>query len=139
MSPRTVFLSKLIGLFCILGPGSIFVHRQATVDTITTLVNTPAELFLVGVVALAAGLAMVIGHNIWSGGAATVLVTLIGWLTLVRGLAVFYLTPDAIEGLFDAMRFGQFCQVYAFISLLIGAYLTYAGFKATGRRTSSPS
>jgi hypothetical protein len=90
---------------------------------------------VVGVLALVAGLAMVIGHNIWSGGAATVLVTLIGWATLVRALAVFYLTPDAIEGLFDAMHFDQFGQVYACISLLIGAYLTYAGFKATRRQT----
>src|SRR5690348_14216277 len=36
----------------------------------------------------AAGTALVIGHNVWSGGVLPVVVTLLGWLTLIKGIAL---------------------------------------------------
>jgi hypothetical protein len=39
-------------------------------------------LFVVGVIAVAAGLAMVLGHNVWSGGVLPVVITLTGWLLI---------------------------------------------------------
>ena len=68
MLPRTMFLSKLIGLYLILISLAMLTHRQATVESITALMHNPPVLFVVGVIAVAAGLAMVLGHNIWSGG-----------------------------------------------------------------------
>ena len=87
MPPCTVFLSRLIGLYCILASLAMAAHRQPTVETMTALIHTPAVLFLAGIIALLAGLAMVLGHNVWSGGALPVVVTLVGWVTLIRGLS----------------------------------------------------
>jgi len=84
MSPRTLFLSRLIGLYCILGALSMMTRRQATVETVTALLQNPAMMLILGVITLAAGLAMVLAHNIWSGRALTVIVTLVGWITLVK-------------------------------------------------------
>jgi len=42
MSPRTLFLSRLIGLYCILVALSMMTRRQATVETVTTLLQNPA-------------------------------------------------------------------------------------------------
>ncbi len=36
MSSRTVFLSSLIGLYCVLAIPSMLLHRQATVDWVIT-------------------------------------------------------------------------------------------------------
>ncbi len=68
MSSRTLLLSRLIGLYCILVALSMMTRKQATVETVTALVQNPSMMLILGVITLAAGLAMVLAHNIWSGG-----------------------------------------------------------------------
>jgi len=100
MSPRTVFLSKLIGLYCILAALSMMTRRQATLETVTTLLQNPSMMLILGVITLAAGLAMVLAHNIWSGGALVVVVTLVGWITLIKSLFFLFLPPEREAGVF---------------------------------------
>jgi hypothetical protein len=68
MLPLTTCLSRLIGLFFILVAVPLVAHRQATVETLTALVHNPPMLLTLGMVFLAAGLAIVLSHNVWSGG-----------------------------------------------------------------------
>lgn len=131
MSPPTTFLSRLIGLFSLLIALSLVLHRQATLETVTALVHNPPLLFILGMVFLIAGLAIVLGHNVWSGGAMPVIVTLAGWATLIRGLLLLSLSPEAIVGLFETIHFEQLFYLYIAISLVLGAYLTYSGFRST--------
>ena len=100
MSPRTVFLSRLIGLYCILVALSMITRRQATVESVTALLHDPSMMFILGVIMLAAGLALVLAHNIWSGGALVVIVTLVGWLTLIKSLLFLFLPPEMEAGFF---------------------------------------
>ncbi|HXY07222.1 MAG TPA: hypothetical protein VEI52_05140 [Terriglobales bacterium] len=100
MSPRTLFLSKLIGLYCIVIALSMMTRRQATVETVTALLQNPSMMLIVGIITLAAGLAMVLAHNVWSGGALAVVVTLVGWITLIKGLLFLFLPPEMEAGLF---------------------------------------
>src|ERR1700732_3487834 len=72
MLPRTIFLSRLIGLYCILIALSMITRRQATVETVTALLQNPSMMLILGVITLAAGLALVLAHNIWSGDALVV-------------------------------------------------------------------
>ena len=41
-------------------------HRQATVDWMTALLNNAALMWVLSVITLTAGLAMVLAHNVWS-------------------------------------------------------------------------
>ena len=90
MPPRTTFLSRLIGIYAILISLSMLTHKRATIEMVTALVHSPPVLYLVGVMLVVAGLAMILVHNIWSGGALPVIVTLIGWLTLTKGLLFLF-------------------------------------------------
>jgi len=81
-------------------------------------------------VSLAAGLAMILGHNIWSGGTLPVVVTLVGWLILAKGLVLSFATPEALTQLLGRMQYGEHYSVYVAPSLIIGLYLTWAGFTA---------
>jgi hypothetical protein len=129
MSPRTVFLSRLIGLFCILAALSMMTRRQATVGTVTALLQNPSMMLILGVITLVAGLAMVLAHNIWSGGALSVVVTLIGWITLIRSLLFLFLPPEMAAGLLlRHLHYQQLFYLYGTISLVLGVYLTYNGF-----------
>lgn len=134
MPSRTIFLSKLFGIYCILMSLSMVAHRQATVDTIAALLHNPPLVFLAGVMALAAGLAMVIGHNIWRGGGLPVTITLIGWLSLLKGVLLLFLSPEAASEVFlTGLRSLQWFDLYAVISLALGIYLTYGGFRESAR------
>ena len=134
MSLRTTFLSRLLGLYCILCGLSMVTHRRATVETMTALVHNPPVLFIVGVITLVAGLAMILGHNVWSGGVLPVIVTLVGWLTLIKGLLFLFLSPEVAAGFFlGGLHYEQLFYLYAAISLILGFYLTYRGFRSTSR------
>lgn len=125
MLPLTKSLSRLIGLYCMIVALAMAAHRQATVDTITAMVHNAPVLFLAGVIAVATGLAIVLNHNVWSGGALPVVVTLAGWTTLIKGALLLFLTPDAESAVFlDGLRFAQLFYLYCAISFVLGAYLT---------------
>jgi hypothetical protein len=100
----------------------------------TALVHNPPVLFIVGVITLVAGLAMILGHNVWSGGVLPVIVTLVGWLTLIKGLLFLFLSPEAAVGFFlGGLHYEQLFYLYVAISLIFGVYLTYGGFRSTSR------
>src|ERR1700687_2465627 len=82
MSPRTIYLGRLIGFYCVLMALAMLSHKQATVETMTALVHGAPLLFFASIVALVAGLAIVLAHNVWSGGALPVVVTFVGWISL---------------------------------------------------------
>jgi putative exporter of polyketide antibiotics len=131
MSPRTLFLSRLIGLYCILVGLSMMAHSQATVETVTALLQNPSMTLILGVITLAAGLAMVLAHNIWSGGTLVVVVTLVGWVALVKSLFFLFLPPEMGTRLFlQQLHYQQLFYLYGAISLALGVYLTYGGFKS---------
>jgi len=127
MSLRTVFISRMLGLYCLIASLIMFAQKSAMVEMENTLVHSPAMLFIAGIITLVAGLAIVLGHNVWSGGAAPVTVTLLGWISLIKG--VLLLSPGTTSGFWDSLHYQQLYYVYASISFVLGAYLTYAGFR----------
>ena len=45
-------------------------------------------MLLSGMVATGVGLAVVLGHQVWSGGVLPVVVTLVGWAALLKGIVL---------------------------------------------------
>ena len=76
MSRLTVFLARFIGLFTVVLVVALLVRGSATVEA--AVADGPVML-VYAIISLAAGLAMILGHNVWSGGALPVVVTLVGW------------------------------------------------------------
>ncbi len=130
MLPLTIFLAKFLGLYCIILPGMMMLRKQSAVATITTLIRNPPALFIIELLGLAAGVAMIVGHNIWSGGALPIIVTLIGWLMTIRGVALLALSPEALGKVFEALRYEERFYVYMGVIVVLGLYLTIAGFSA---------
>lgn len=132
MAARTIFLSKLIGLYCVVIAVAMSVDKPATVNAVVALVGSPPLVLLVGLVVVAAGLALVLSHNVWRGSALAVVVTLIGWLTLVKG-ALFLFSPAPAAGGFIVWgaAYERWFYVDVALAFALGIYLTYAGFRAT--------
>jgi hypothetical protein len=131
MSRLTVFLARSIGLFIILLVAGLFVRGGTVIET--TAADGPLMLGY-AIISLATGVAMVVGHNLWSGGVLSVVVTLLGWLILAKGLLLLILSPEAIAGMMQQIRYAEHYREFLAPALLIGFYLTWAGFTAPTAR-----
>jgi hypothetical protein len=129
MLPRTLFLARLIGVFLIIVSLAMLVQKQGLAPAITALVHDRAALLVVAMIGLVAGLAMILAHNVWSGGVLAGAVTLIGWLLVLRNALILFLPAEALQALFDALHVERFYYLYAVIDLLIGIGLAGAGFR----------
>jgi hypothetical protein len=129
MRPLTIWLSRLIGLFMLLLCVAMILHRQAMAETASLVVQDRPLLFFTAVLGLLAGLAMVLSHNIWSGGILPVVITLFGWVTLIRAIILLWAPPEALVSLFERIDFEKYFYVPVSISLVLGLYLTYMGFR----------
>lgn len=128
MSSRTLFISRLMGLYLLCASLTMFTHKQGIVQMEDTMVHNPALLYLAGVIALGAGLAVVLGHNVWHGGALPVTVTVTGWVMLLKGFLL--MLPGLTAAFWESLRYEQLYYLYASIAFALGAYLTLAGFLA---------
>ena len=130
MSSLTIFLAKLLGLYCIILALAMMTRKQSAVAAIEALIRNPPLLLFLEALRLAGGLAMVIGHNIWSGNALSVVITLLGWLMVIGGGGMLALSQGATIKLFEFLHYEKFFYVYMGGTLVLGLYLTYAGFSA---------
>ena len=131
MLDKTRFLAHLIGLYCLLAALAMALQREAWTAAVAVLVHEPPLMLLLGVTVVAAGLALVLTHNVWSGGALPVVVTVIGWLTLLKGLMFWVPAPAAAADFYlERLHYGQLYYLYCALALAIGAYLAAAGFAA---------
>ena len=131
MSQLTIFLARSIGLFTILLVACFLLRGGAVIET--SAVDGPVMLSY-AIISLVMGVAMVVGHNVWSGGALPMVVTLVGWLILAKGLLLLVLSPEALTGMMHQMRYGEHYPLYLAPAFVIGLYLTWAGFAAPTAR-----
>jgi hypothetical protein len=103
------------------------------VRMMNALINNAPLMLLVAILAIVAGLAIILSHNVWSGGPLPIIVTLVGWIPLIKGLIFLFLSPDAAVNYFAALHYERFFYVYAGIDLILSAYLVYAGFRSTSQ------
>jgi len=128
VSALTIFLAKLIGLYCVLFGLAMGTQKEAMIEIVAALIRNGPVLLIVEAIGVTAGLAIVLGHNVWSGGALPVVVTLLGWIILIRGVVLLFLSPQAKIRFFEMFRYEQLFPLYVGITLVLGLYLTYAGF-----------
>ena len=127
MSRLTVFLARAIGLFTVALVAALLVRGSAIIEE---LVADARVTLGHATITLAMGIAMVLGHNVWSGGALPVVVTLVGWLILAKGVVLLFFAPNAVSQMFEQMRYAERYYMYLAPALVIGLYLTWAGFTA---------
>jgi hypothetical protein len=130
MSARTIFLSRLIGLYCLLAGAAMVARKQATVATVTSMIHDAPLMMVLGILLEIGGLATVLAHNVWSGGLAPVTITVIGWAALLKGVMFLFLPTESVADFYlRTPRYEQCFYFYMAPSLILGAYLTYTGFK----------
>jgi hypothetical protein len=127
MTGLTIFLARSLGLFIILLVACLLTRNGADIQAGAT--NGPV-LLSYAIISLAIGVAMVVGHNVWTAGALPLVVTLVGWLIFAKGIVLLLLSPASLSAMMDQMHYAEHPSRYLAPALALGLYLTWAGFTA---------
>jgi hypothetical protein len=123
----SIFLARLLGPLLLAVGASILINPKPFQTMAGEVVRSITLVYLFGLFDFAAGLAIVLTHNVWAAN-WRVLITLIGWLTLIRG-AVRILAPEAIMGFAaKVLRKKQMMPVAAAVTGVLGLVLCYFGY-----------
>jgi hypothetical protein len=123
----SIFLARLLGpSMLVIGLG-LLLNRATYRDLSLEVLDSPALIYLAGLIAFAAGLAIVLTHNVWVAG-WPVIITIFGWAGLAAGIFRIVFPTSVMQlgrRLIDSQGFliGGIA-----IYLLLGAWLSYAGY-----------
>jgi hypothetical protein len=123
----SIFLAKLIGPIA-LAIGLALAFNAAVYRAMTDeFLRSHALIFLAGLITLAAGLAIVLSHNVWTAD-WRVVITILGWLFIVSGL-VRTTAPQVAAAMGRRMLPNPLTlKIGAGIDLALGALLCYFGY-----------
>jgi uncharacterized membrane protein len=105
-----------------------------------------AIIWLIGMLALVAGIAIINVHNLWVGD-WRVLITILGWLLIIRGVSNL-MFPGWVQSLGDRMMDGRAGPILGTIAMLVlGGILSAMGYEdeckkycsAAPARSSAPA
>lgn len=123
-----IFLAQLIGLSLLIVSISMLARREAMIALVESMMQNPPLLFVLGIIQLLGGLAIVLTQDASSGATLPLIITMIGWWLMVRAGLLMFLSQDALWALFDAVELEKYYYASNALGLVLGGYLTYAGF-----------
>lgn len=125
----SILLASLLGpLFLLIGIGMLL-NQQHYRSMLASFLKDSGLYYFSGALALVAGIAMVLFHNLWVADWRLV-ITLIGWLSIVKG-AVRLLLPRAGIGLAESLTASRGPLLgFAALSIVLGVWLSFEGFGA---------
>lgn len=130
MPAVTVYLSRLMGVVALIIAAAMLSDKSFVVGTVEHIGQDRAAILMLGLMRVVVGTAIVLIHNVWRRGLWPLVITLVGWTMLMRGVMNLFLPPDVMASLFAAARVVDFYYLYAAIPLVIGFYLILRGFSA---------
>jgi hypothetical protein len=130
MRATTRFLSKFFGLFLTIVALSMLIDPSGMAQTVEAFVHDRAAMLLLGMVCVGGGLATILVHPFWSGGPAAVCVTLLGWMTLAKGVISLSVPSAGMIALAGRVVSTDWYIASGSLTLGLGVFLTYAGFHA---------
>jgi uncharacterized membrane protein len=123
-----IFLGRLLGLYLVAISAGMLVHRRRTLATLDEMARSGPSMLFSGMVATAAGLAVVLAHNVWSGGALAIVVTILGWAALLKGAALLLVPAERMADAYKNAGFERFFHVWMVVVLALGLWMTWAAF-----------
>ena len=122
----TIFLSKLIGIFCLVMASSML-KRDTMMEVFRELSHQRALSYVMGVLMLILGLFVTLTHTKWGNPPSTV-ITLLGWGVLLEAVVFLFSSKETVAKYVNTLENKTVYYLIALGYFLIGAYLSYSGF-----------
>jgi uncharacterized membrane protein HdeD (DUF308 family) len=125
----SIVFARFIGPVMLVAAVSMLLDRNAIRAIAEDFMNSPALIYIAGVLTLVMGIAIITFHNFWVMD-WRVIITMFGYIAVVSG--VFRMAfPTKVKQLGDWMlQTKLIIRSAALLNGLLGAYLTYIGFIA---------
>jgi len=131
------YIARLIGpLFLVMGLG-----MMAEANTVRALsaefLSNLSLIYLAGMLALVAGLAIVNAHNLWVAD-WRVIITILGWLSVIGGV-IRLLFPAQVQALGTGMIANPHAMVVGgVVMLVLGAILSWVAYEDLWQQEPAP-
>ena len=124
----TIILAKIFGIYFLAIGVAFIINPERFKRMCQQIVKDENSLFIGGLLALLIGAVVISIHNNWLLG-WPVIITLLGWWSLIKGFAIL-IYPESIKFLsFIQNRSRLFYQAISLIYIVIGLFLAYKGWE----------
>ena len=125
----THFCARVVGPLMLIIGAVVIARAGAMVMLVPAILGDGPLTFITGIFTLICGLVLIAAHHHWNSAAAIV-ISLLGVLTIVRGITLLF-APSLVTGLaHQLLNLGPGAIVAGIVALLIGAWLTFVGWFA---------
>lgn len=125
----TRFCARVVGPLMLIIGAVVIARAGAMVMLIPAILGDGPLTFITGIFTLICGLVLIAAHHHWNSAAA-ILISLLGVLTIVRGITLLF-APSLVTGLVhQVLNLGPGAIIAGIVALLIGAWLTFVGWFA---------
>lgn len=130
MTDATFFLTKVLGFFMLIVGLSVLIKGKSLSKIMREFTSHEYMQYFGGVMNLVIGLLLVATHNVWALPLNVLLITVIGWLTLLKGLCFLLLPEDSVNKMVKAFDNKTWHVLSGVVFLVIGVYFVYLWFTA---------
>lgn len=125
----SILFARFIGPVMLAAAISMAVDRQAIRNVADDFMNSPALIYLAGVLTLIAGITIITFHNFWVFD-WRLIITIFGYICVISG--IFRMAfPTQVKQMGEWMlETRPLIRIAAVLNGLLGAFLTYKGFIA---------
>ena len=123
----SLFLGKVIGLYLIIVSIAVILRRPAFESLLQEASQSHCVMVFSAVLMTIIGLLIVVSHNVWVDD-WRIVITLLGWLTLIKGLGLFYFPTQMKKSMTFWLDHYNYMVVVAVVYVIIGLYLCIYSF-----------
>ena len=122
----TIILARISGIMCLL-IGLSVMNKSFMSSVIDDILNSKALFWFIGFVAVMIGAIVLAFYSTWSVH-WQVLLTIIGWLALLKGTAIMLFPGSMNHAVYRKLKTSSIIMVSGIIAILFGIILLYKGF-----------
>ena len=121
------YLAEIWGVSMVVVSLALLV-KEKHLKRLFAAMETETGLFSWGLVSFVIGISMILANNVWVAS-WQVVVTILGWMSLVKGLSLLFL-PEMTKFMVKKMENASFLPYALVIMVFVGLAITYFGFTA---------
>jgi len=122
------YLAEILGISLVIIPLALLINPKY-LKRLFVEADNEITIFFVGILSLVVGLAMTLDYNIMQAQNWQVIITIIGWLALLKGLFLLFL-PEYTKKWVKKMENQQWLPIALVVLVFVGLIITYLGFTA---------
>lgn len=123
----SIFIARLLGPVFLAAGFAVLLKPAAFRAIIEDFIARPALIYMAGFFGLLGGMALVLSHNLWVADWRVVL-TLIGWVTILRALLAIYAPQWAICAGRKLLANRNLMLAAEVVDLGLGLVMSYFGY-----------